>query len=293
MSCKAADGRYAFIKEGQCVWAQVGGNFLNLNPTSDSLGFGESAFHIFGGAEFRLRPDWFAGFALGYEHGGEATGNTLTTSQAERAHFGAVIKYNPGPFLFAAEAYGGYGWYTTDRFIDFATFSGIAGSDSRASRVGGQLRAAYLVDRGSWYLKPLVDLNLTHVGLNDFNEQGAGGASLAVSAAGQTVFSGSPAVEVGTQMILPDHSLLRPFARAGMTAFTSTDFSDSAMFSGAPPGVAPFLVTTGIDSVTADVALGVDLISAQGDRWLKLAYNGHYGARVRDQGIQVKASVRF
>ncbi len=34
MSCNVPDGRYAFIKEGQCVWAQVGGNFLDLNAGS-------------------------------------------------------------------------------------------------------------------------------------------------------------------------------------------------------------------------------------------------------------------
>lgn len=34
MSCNVPDGRYAFIKEGQCVWAQVGGNFLDLSAGS-------------------------------------------------------------------------------------------------------------------------------------------------------------------------------------------------------------------------------------------------------------------
>ena len=241
----------------------------------------------------RLQPDWFAGFALGYEHGNKETGNALAQSRADRANFGAVIKYNPGPFLFAAAAYGGYGWYTTDRFIDFGSFNGTAGADSRISRVGGQLQAAYLVDRGSWYLKPTIDLNVTHVSLNGFSEQGAGGASLVISGGSHTVFSASPAVEIGTQINLPNYTLLRPFARIGMTAFSNTDFGASAMFSGAPPGVAPFRVTTAINSVAADVAAGADLLLTQNGLGLKLAYNGHYGARVRDQGVRLKASIRF
>ena len=293
MSCDVADGRYVFIKEGQCVWAQVGGKFLNLNATSGSLGFNESAFTASGGAEIMLRPDWFASFALGYDHGNTSTGDTLAESQTDRAHFGAAIKYNPGPYLFAAAVYGGYGWYTTDRFINFGGFDATASSDSLISRVGGQFRAAYLVDRGSWYLKPLVDLNVTHVNLNAFSEQGAGGADLIVSGTGETVFSASPAVEIGTQRSLQNGALLRPFAQLGMTAFSNTNFPVSASFSGAPAGTAPFAVATGIDSVTADVAAGADLFLPD-SRWvLKLAYTGHYGARVRDNGVRLKASIRF
>jgi len=150
-----------------------------------------------------------------------------------------------------------------------------------------------LIDRGSWYLKPLVDFNVTHVSLNSFSEQGAGGADLIVSGTGATVFSASPAVEVGTQTSLQNGALLRPFARLGMSAFSNTNFAVDASFSGAPAGAAPFSVATGIDSVTADVAAGADLFLPD-SRWaLKLAYSGHYGARVRDNGVMLKASIRF
>ena len=293
MSCNVPDGRYAFIKEGQCVWAQIGGKFLNLNATSGSLGFAENAFVMSGGAEVMLRPDWFASFALGYDHGDINTGNTLAQSQANRAHFGAAIKYNPGPLLLAAAVYGGYGWYSTDRFINFADFSADPTSDSNISRVGGQLRAAYLIDRGAWYLKPLVDLNATRINLNGFSEQGAGGADLNVSGSGSTVFTASPAVEVGTQTGLQNGALVRPFARLGVSAYSNTNFAVTASFAGAPAGVAPFSVATGIDAVTADVAAGADLFLPD-SRWaLKLAYNARYGARVRDQGVSLKANLRF
>jgi uncharacterized protein with beta-barrel porin domain len=293
MSCNVPDGRYVFIKEGQCVWAQVGGKFLNLNATSGSLGFNESAFTASGGAEIMLRPDWFASFGLGYDHGNTSTANTLAQSQTDRAHFGAAIKYNPGPYLFAAAVYGGFGWYTTDRFIDFGGFDATASSNSQISRVGGQFRAAYLVDRGSWYLKPILDLNVTHVDLSAFSETGAGGADLIVPGNGTTVFSASPAVEIGTQRALENGALIRPFARLGMSAFSNTEFAVNAFFSGAPAGTPSFQVATGIDAVTADVAAGADLFLPD-SRWsLKLAYTGHYGARVRDDGVRLKASLRF
>jgi outer membrane autotransporter protein len=292
MSCSAPDGRYAFIKEGQCVWAQLGGGFLDLAATGGNLGFRESAVRISGGAEIMLQPDWFAGLALGYEHGDESTSDGSAKSQADRGRAGAVIKYNSGPYLFAAAVYGGYGWYTTDRFMDFGGFNATAGADSRVGVVGGRLRAAYLVDKESWYLKPLLDLNVTHIGLNGFAEHGAGGANLIVSGNDQTVFSGSPAIEVGAQWALQEGIFLRPFARVGVTAYSNTSFAASALFAGAPASVAPFQVTSGIDTVTADVAIGADLLT--NERWgLKLAYNGHYGARVRSTDFSLKASLRF
>ena len=291
MSCKVPDGRYVFIKEGQCVWAQVGGNFLDLNAGSGNLGFNENALVMSGGVEVMLQPDWFGSLAVGYDNGNISTGDAAR-SQTNRAHFGAAIKYNPGPFLFSAAAYGGYGWYTTDRFINFGGFNETASSDSGIRSFGGQVRAAYLIDRGSWYLKPLVDLNLTRVDLNGFSEQGAGGASLNVSGAGATVFSASPAVEIGTQTSIQNGAVMRLFAQVGMSAFSNTNFPVSASFGGAPIGAAPFRVTTAIDLVTADVAAGADLFLS--NRWaLKLAYNGYYGERVRDQGFTFKASYGF
>jgi outer membrane autotransporter protein len=292
MSCSVPDGRYAFISEGQCMWARVGGRFLNLNPTAQNLGFSETAFQLTGGAELTLQPDWFAEFALGYDRANEATSDSLATSHGDRLHAGGAIKYNPGPLLLSAAIYGGYGWYDTSRQMNFDNFGALAQSNSTIRHIGGQLRASYLLDQGSWYVKPLIDLDLTHIALNGFSEHGAVGANLIVSGTDNTLFTGSPAVEIGTQMEMPDGNFLRPFARAGLTAFNNTNFGVSAMFAGAPAGVASFRVATGIDAVLGDVSVGANLLSRDG--WsLKLSYDGHYGSRFRDSGFQLKASIRF
>jgi hypothetical protein len=93
-------------------------------------------------------------------------------------------------------------------------------------------------------------------------------------------------------MNLPNDAVLRPFALLGITALSSTDFGVRASFSGAPRGTAPFRVTTGIDVVTADVAVGADLLASDG-LGLKFAYNGHYGARLRAHDLLLKANLRF
>jgi uncharacterized protein with beta-barrel porin domain len=293
MSCKARDGRYAFIREDQCVWAQIGGKFLNLTGNSANLGFNESALVIAGGAEMMVQPDWFASFALGYDNSSAGIGGGLANSTGDRLHIGAAVKYNPGPYLFSLAVYGGYGWYSTDRPINFGALNATATSDNTISRVGGQFRAAYLIDRETWYVKPLIDLNLMRVNLNSFAEQGAGGANLIVSGSGQTVFSASPAVEIGAQTTFQGGTQLRPFAQLGLSVFSNTDFPVNAAFAGAPAGAGSFQVTTEIDTLTADVAAGADLFLPDNPWAFKLAYAGHYGSRVRDTGFRLKASIRF
>lgn len=47
--------------------------------------------------------------------------------------------------------------------------------------IAGGFRAAYLIDNGAWYLKPLVDVSVTHINLDNVTEYGADGASLIVN----------------------------------------------------------------------------------------------------------------
>ena len=149
MSCDVPDGRYAFIKEGQCVWAQVGGKFLDLNATSGSLGFGENAFVMSGGAEVMLRPDWFASFALGYDHGNIEHRRTRWRSRRRTARISAPRSSTiPVRFCSRRRSMAATAGTRPTAYIDFADFNATASSDSKISRVGGQLRAAYLIDRG-------------------------------------------------------------------------------------------------------------------------------------------------
>ncbi len=160
------------------------------------------------------------------------------------------------------------------------------------SAASAEIRAAYLIDRETWYLKPLVDLNLTHINLNGFSE-GAGGANLIVPAPARPSSAHRPRSRSAPRPACKAAPCCGRSPGSGLSAFSNTDFAVSAAFGGAPAGVAPFRVTTGIDPVTADVAAGADLF-LPGTPWaFKLAYSGRYGARVRDQGFRLKASIRF
>ena len=63
------------------------------------------------------------------------------SSDAERIHGGAVLKYNPGPLLLAGAVSGGWGWYDTDRQVNFPGFFAAAHSDNDIGYVNGRFRA--------------------------------------------------------------------------------------------------------------------------------------------------------
>ena len=107
---------------------------------------------------------WRVGFAGAYERSKLDT-TTNASSDADRLHGGAVLKYNPGPLLLAGAVSGGWGWYDTERQINFPGFMALATSDNEIGYVNGRFRAEYLLSNGSWYAKPMVDFDATHISL--------------------------------------------------------------------------------------------------------------------------------
>jgi uncharacterized protein with beta-barrel porin domain len=272
MTCPERDGTYAFIREGQCVWARVSGRFYDQDTTFQTLGFDETTFQISGGGQVALGGAWRLGGALGYEHS-ELETSTDAQSDGDRFNGGGVLTYNPGALLLSAAVAGGRGWYDIDRPISFPGFSALATGDTDIDNVTGRLRAAYLFDFGAWYLKPQVDLDATRLDLDGTKERGAGGASLVVNGDDQTYLSASPALELGTQFAMANGTLIRPYVRGGATIFDETDFTLTASFAGTPKGVAPFRIRTGIDDVVADVSAGVEVLGVRSAS-VKLFYDG-------------------
>ena len=125
MTCPVREGPAAFIKEGQCVWARVSGRDLDQSKTVQTFGFDERSFEVAGGVQGALGEVWRVGFAGAYEQTDLKT-STNASSDADRVHGGAVLKYNPGALLLAGAVSGGWGWYDTERPIAFPGFAARA-----------------------------------------------------------------------------------------------------------------------------------------------------------------------
>ena len=291
MSCKVANGAHAFIAEGQCVWAQVNARSLRREETSNAIGFKEEAEQVAGGAQLRIAPDWHLGIALGYEHSATASA-TVAHASGDRAQGGVALKYTSGPMLFAAALSGGQGWYDTSRPMSFGGFSAVATSSSDVAYLGGKLRAAYLLDHGDWYLKPLVDLNVVRLWQSAVTEIGAGAASLLVASSDKTWLSISPALELGTQWPIAQAMSMRPYVRVGATLFDDPRTGAVARFAGAPTGIPGFSATAAIDRAVADISVGAEIFAGNSSA-LRLSYDGQFGDTTHQQSFGARASFKF
>jgi hypothetical protein len=289
MSCPVREGVDAFIREDECVWARVKGRQFDQDTAFETFGFDETAFQVSGGAQFALGEAWRLGAALGYEDSDLWT-DTNAEADGDRLNGGVVLKYNPGALLLAAAVSGGWGWYDTERRIDFPGFSAVSSANNEIGVIDGRLRAAYLFSSGAWYAKPMVDLDATYLDLSNTRERGAGGASLIVNGNDETVLSASPALELGTQFQWSNGTLIRPYVRGGATFFDNTDFVLEASFEGSADGAGPFLIRSNTDDVVANLSTGVDLIASGGAR-LKMFYDGSFGDDVEEHSGGIKVSL--
>ncbi len=277
-----------FIREGQCLWARGNVRHLNRDNDSDAVGFDENATFFSSGVQFNIGGDFRFGFAGGFENA-ELETTTNAKSETERLHLGTIIKYNPGPWLFAGALSGGHGWTDNERHVSFAGFSALATSDTETDFIGGRLTGSYLLDLGHAYAKPQLDLAITHFERDGYTEHATGGIALAVDGSDDTVFSIAPSVEFGSEMAYAG-GVVRPFVRAGFTWLDTDEFTTTASFADA--GGTPFEITSSIDDFVVDFAAGMDLIGDNG--WvLRLQYDGRFGEDTQQHGGTAKLTAPF
>jgi len=292
LSCHVNGATAAAINtEGECLWIGAKGRFIDGDATFEDIGFEETAGEFAAGAQVALNPVWRLGGGLGYQASTLRT-DTNATSDGDQVQGGVALKYNPGALLLAGVLSGGHGWYDTTRPMSFGGFSEVASGDHELDILQGRLHASYVLGNPGLYYKPMLDAAVSDVEIGDVRERGAGGASLLVHNGNNTVFSVSPALEVGTEWWWSNGTLVRPYLRAGLTWYSEDDVTVAASFSGAPSGVAPFTIVANTDEVQADIAAGVEMISTD-DSALRIFYDGQFGDRIAVHAAGFKASVKF
>jgi uncharacterized protein with beta-barrel porin domain len=116
-------------------------------------------------------------------------------------------------------------------------------------------------------------------------------AALNVSSNDETVFSVTPALEIGTEWAWGSGTLVRPFVRGGVSFYSDAEFPVTAALSAAP-GVAPFTTNGEIDQVLGDVTAGVTFLGSRGGT-LTFTYDGRFGDTFQENSASAKASMRF
>jgi uncharacterized protein with beta-barrel porin domain len=292
LSCRAYDGDFRFVREGECGWMSLGGSGLHQDKTFSNIGFNRSAFNIAGGLQKAINENWHLGFALGYERSW-LNANGIAENDGNQAQGGLMLKGRFGDTTISASLSGGHSWYETKRFINLPSPGVTAKGDPQASFVSPHLRLAHAFEQGAWYLRPLVDLGVTYIHLGGFREGGAGAANLNVRSTSETYVTLQPALEVGGELKITETMLVRPFAQVGLIhLFTGTTPNVTASLQGAPTGTTPFTVNGKNDKNFGELSLGLDILSKQGIN-LRVGYTGQFSSHSESHGGSLKLSIGF
>ncbi len=291
LDCPEAGFGLTAITQGECLWLRYDGRWLDRDGTRSNIGFEEDAHGISGGGQMAIARDWTLGFAAAYEDSRIDT-DTNASADADRYMIGGVVKYQSGPALLALAGSFGTGEYDVARRISFGGFNATPRSSFDVHHAGATLHAAYLMDRTSWYAKPFVDLNVTHIDREAAQERGGGAANLNLSGAQKTYLSVTPALELGATIDRGDGYGLRPYVRAGVTFYADTDQSLQARFAAAPAGVGSFRTRSEFDDVHADVEAGLTVFHGEFGT-MSAGYEARFGDDNDVHGFFVKGARKF
>jgi uncharacterized protein with beta-barrel porin domain len=279
---------YAVIREGQCAWARVTGRSGETGSNDAGPGVNSSSFMVSTGAQFNVGGPWRVGGAIGYEEA--SSNNAIARSDAQRVHLGGVVKYNPGPWLFAFGLNGGFGNSDNKRFASFGGFTGSASSSNDTDYIAGRFTTAYLMPLGGFYLKPQFDIAQTYISRGGYTESATGGIGLTVAGSNLSVWTYAPSIEMGMQTRLANNSIVRPYAKVGGTWQDKDQVSTTAAFTGIAGST--FTMTSSMDRAFLDLGGGLDVISTDGSV-LRLQLDGQYGENTTSHSGSAKFSLKF
>ncbi len=284
LSCRQKDGAYAAISEEQCVWVKPQYRRFDQDETATSAGFEEKATGISAGAQFAVSPNWFIGGGIGYESG-DLTVSNASSSDFTQYQFGAVAKYVEGPLLFAVSVSAGKRTDDVEREFSFLSETGTAEADTNF--VTAQLRAAYLQEFETFYMKPSIDVTWTSTDRDGVEYSGAT-VTQQVYGGNNSYVALSPAVEFGRDVTLTDGNLLRAYAKLGATYLTEDEVTVAAAFTNSRI----FETSTEIDQFYGDVEIGAALFV--GDNFnVSGSYKGRFSSDTSAGEVTLKAERLF
>lgn len=291
LSCRMAGGENAFAAEGECAWGRAVYSEYDLEANGDLTGFNTRSTELMGGVQMAIRETaWRIGGSIGYR-ASDRDGDGGSSSEGESFSAGAVVKYAPGPLLLAASLSASYGSYDTLRPIDIGNFTDLLSGETDVTTVSGRLRAAYTMETGGFYLRPMVDLSATYVRTGAFTESG-GVASVSTDGIDNTVLALMPAIEIGGQVALGEDMLLRPYLRGGVGLYTGNDYSLTGVFNADGNAATPFTIGSSSEDVLWTISTGVDILKADIGT-LQIFYEGAFGENTTINAGGMKFSVNF
>ena len=278
MSCPTFVGNGVLLREGDCAWGRVNSSWLERGTTESDNGYRIRQTTLQFGAQKEFVPDWFAAASFSYGFGNISSPGVSGTNDTFAG--GAALKHVLGPWQFAVAIHGGF----ENGDVRRMTFGGVAASRPESAFVAGRLRAAYEFDIRSWYLRPYVDLDVSHVKLFGYRERGAGILDLNVLGNANTSFMVTPSLEIGGRTNL-DGATLRSYVTLGASFLSGGAVTTQIKLD--EFNLAPFAVKTGAPTAYGNFSAGLEWINRNG-----FELRGEYGLRAGDHYIDQSAMLR-
>jgi autotransporter-associated beta strand protein len=235
-----------------------GADLGDLDSNIDASHASYTTGRVRAGVDYRISTDIRVGALFGYGHTDADLDNEGSKAQ--------VDSFTPGIYATFADKQGFYAnalftgtlnEYTTDRDIIIPGVNSTATGSTSGVQWGGDLDGGYEFHKDNWTFGPSVGLTYVNLGIDSFNESGAGAANLSVnnqstdslrSRLGGTVrYQG----RIGSVIVTPH-----------LDAFWQHEFLDNptlitSQFEGLPDGAFSVQTTRG-DSDNALLGFGVD-----------------------------------
>jgi uncharacterized protein with beta-barrel porin domain len=293
MECRERDGEFRFTEEGSCRWFRFGHRSLDRDASTEHFAWELDALELSFGFQSEIAPNRHLGFGASFSRSDSTTGDSAR-GEADLAQVGLILKQRIGDLMLSGALSGGHGWFDTSRWVSVAgVLSGRAESSPGVNFLAARGRISHDLDGESWYLRSIMDAGLNYLHMDAFSESGLEVVGVHVSEQNRTYLSLRPAFELGAEMRTASGLLLRPYGRAGLLYFGSGPSpAVQASFAGAPPGVAPFTVSAGMERFFSDVALGLDVLSADGNV-LRIEGDGQFGSDTRSLGFEINWTLGF
>ncbi|MGV8990574.1 MAG: autotransporter outer membrane beta-barrel domain-containing protein [Thiobacillus sp.] len=291
-SCRVREGEFRFVSEGECSWVRLTGSKLDQDRTDTNLGFNRKTNTLAAGAQKRVNQNWSAGFGFSIDTSTLHVSDN-TRSEGNQYALGVIAKRNLGADAFTASLNLGYGPYDTTRLVNL-TGPVVASSKQNVGLASAHVRWSRDYEhKNVWYLRPLLDVGVTHVYHGAFDEQGAGVTNLSAKSGRDTLVSLQPGLEFGREFATAGGTLIRPFGMVGLTHFVSGATTGvTASLQGAPVGTAPFTTESTMDKNYADLTLGVDTLST-GGAVFRISYTGQYSEHTESHSASLKVAIPF
>ncbi|WP_340647003.1 autotransporter domain-containing protein, partial [Phenylobacterium sp.] len=291
LSCPGGEGATDVLHEGACYWAKAGGGSSRMEAGASEPGYQQHAMRLQAGGQFALsQPGWFGGLSLGLEDS-QFDSAAPAHSRARRIQAGGVIKREMGPLLLAGAASYQYSRADLSRTVNFPISQVSANSHPVTGLASLRLRAAYLAQGGTLYLRPSLEADAYHLGLKGYRESGAPGLNLIVRDGDQSFTSGTANLEIGATHVTAKGVVLRPYANVGVTRFSQNSWDVTARLESSPAAAPDFTVKTELPKQLTRAAIGLEADFDKGA--IRVEYETRQGDRYRDDTAALKLRMQF